>query len=170
MKKCILLVGLITIVLSACNQAKKPAEKEPDVDSSLLTVVDTTSTIVEDSTVTVMPDSIVIDSTKLIGKWMQPVTGKDNEWQGMELRKNKKVVAVNMYSLVYDKWALQHDTLFLWNHAESGKTADSTKAIDTMIIKDLTDTSLVLFPVKAADGYLEKYRKEEGGKKAKSRK
>lgn len=171
MKNCILLVGFITIFSFACHQSHTPAKEEAVVDTpAVAPVADTTPVIVEDSTVMVVADTIVIDTAKLIGKWLQPVTGMDNEWQGMELRKNGKAIAINMYSLVYEKWALQHDTLLLWNHAEGVKSSDSTRTVDTAIIRELTDTSLVLFPVKAAEGYLEKYRKETGGKKVKSRK
>ncbi|WP_343667245.1 lipocalin family protein [Chitinophaga sp.] len=171
MKNSILLVGMITFFSFACHQPRTSAKEEAVVDTpAYAPAVDTTPAIVEDSTVTVIADTIVIDSAKLIGKWLQPVTGKDNEWQGMELKKNRKAIAINMYSLVYEKWKLQHDTLLLWNHAEGVKSSDSTRTIDTAIIRDLTDTSLVLFPVKAAEGYLEKYRKEKGGKKVKSRK
>ncbi|RFM35460.1 lipocalin family protein [Chitinophaga silvisoli] len=171
MKNSILLVGFITIFSFACHQSRTPAKEGAVVDTpAIAPAADTTPVIVEDSTVTVVADTVVIDTAKLIGKWLQPVTGKDNEWQGMELRKNRKVLAINMYSLVYEKWELQHDTLLLWNHAEGVKSSDSTRTVDTAIIRELTDTSLVLFPVKAAEGYLEKYRKETGGKKVKSRK
>jgi hypothetical protein len=47
--------------------------------------------------------------------------------------------------------------LLLWNHSEGVK--DTSTIVDTTIIKELSDTSLVLFPVKAAEGYMEKYRK-----------
>lgn len=166
-----LLVGFITIFSFACHHTRTSEKEEAVVDTPVYApAMDTVPAIVEDSTVIVVADTIVIDTAKLIGKWLQPVTGKDNEWQGMELKKNRKAIAINMYSLVYEKWELQHDTLLLWNHAEGVKSSDSTRTIDTVIIRDLTDTSLVLFPVKAAEGYLEKYRKETGGKKVKSRK
>ncbi|OMP79858.1 lipocalin family protein [[Flexibacter] sp. ATCC 35208] len=171
MKNSLLLVSFITIFSFACHHSRKPEKEEAVVDTPVYApAMDTVPSVVEDSTVTVSADTIVIDTVKLIGKWLQPVTGKDNEWQGMELKKNRKAIAINMYSLVYEKWELQHDTLLLWNHAEGVKSSDSTRTIDTVIIRDLTDTSLVLFPVNAAEGYLEKYRKETGGEKVKSRK
>ena len=160
-------MGMVAILLSACHPSGKQENKEVSADSSLLPTPDTVPITVVDSTVIVAADTVTFDAGMLIGKWLQPVPGKDNEWQGMELRKGGKAIAVNMYSLVYEKWELQHDTLLLWNHAEGGKSKDSTRAIDTSIIRDLTDTSLVLYPVKAAEGYLEKYHKEVRGKKAK---
>ena len=88
---------------------------------------------------------------------MQPVAGLDKETQGFLLRKNGTAKSINMYTLVYEKWELTHDTLLLWNHSEGVK--DTSTIVDTTVIKELSDTSLVLFPVKAAEGYVEKYRK-----------
>jgi hypothetical protein len=42
---------------------------------------------------------------------------------------------------------------------EGAQQKDSAVVIDTTLIRALTDTSLVLFPIKAAEGYLEEYKK-----------
>ena len=160
-------MGTCSIMIAACRQATKQSAAETAEDSSLLPVTDTTPGIVVDSAIANGSDTITYDAALLSGRWLQPVPGRDNEWQGFELRKNGKATSINTYSMVYEKWTLQHDTLLLWNHSEVGITKDTTHNVDTIIIKALTDTSLVLFPVKAAEGYLENYRKEKEGKKQK---
>ena len=142
----------------ACNPAKQKAEKEalPD-DSSLVITADSSNAGITDSIAAVADDTLHIDAAKLIGRWIQPVAGLDKETQGFQLRKNGAARSINMYTLVYEKWELTHDTLLLWNHSEGVK--DTSTIVDTTIIKELSDTSLVLFPVKAAEGYVEKYRK-----------
>jgi hypothetical protein len=141
----------------ACNPAKQKAEKEalPD-DSSLVITADSSNAGITDS-IAAVADTLHIDAAKLIGRWMQPVAGLDKETQGFLLRKNGTAKSINMYTLVYEKWELTHDTLLLWNHSEGVK--DTSTIVDTTVIKELSDTSLVLFPVKAAEGYVEKYRK-----------
>jgi hypothetical protein len=123
-------------------------------DSSLIGITDSSNAGVPDSTTTVT-DTLHMDAAKLIGKWIQPVAGLDKEMQGFQLKRNGMARSINMYTLVYEKWSLTHDTLLLWSHSEG--TKDTSGIVDTTIIKALSDTSLVLFPVKAAEGYTEKY-------------
>lgn len=148
----------LLILAVACNGAKnKEVVKEelPD-DSSLVSIADSSNAGITDS-IAAVADTLHVDAVKLIGKWVQPVAGLDKETQGFQLRKNGTAKSINMYTLVYEKWRLTHDTLLLWNHSEGVK--DTSTIVDTTIIKELSDTSLVLFPVKAAEGYIEKYRK-----------
>lgn len=160
MKKCLMPWLLLMTIIFSC---KPNAQEEDDAvinDSSLIVVADSSDAGVTDSTAAVA-DTLEVHAGQLIGKWMQPVPGLDKEMQGFILAKNGKARSVNMYTLVYEKWQLSHDTLLLWNHSEGVK--DTTTVIDTTIIKELSDTSLVLFPVKAAEGYRERYSR--AGKK-----
>jgi hypothetical protein len=147
--------GLLVIAVS-CNPVNKDPEEEVRHDSSLVNIADSSNAGITDS-ITAVADTLHIDAAKLIGKWIQPVAGLEKEMQGFQLRKNGVARSINMYTLVYERWRLTHDTLLLWNHSEGVR--DTSAMVDTIIIKALSDTSLVLFPVKAAEGYTEKYRK-----------
>ncbi|MBS0025988.1 lipocalin family protein [Chitinophaga sp. 22321] len=151
----------LLILAVACNGAKhREVVKEEEVvldDSSLVSIADSSNAGITDS-IAAVADTLHVDAAKLIGRWIQPVAGLDKETQGFQLRKNGTAKSINMYTLVYEKWKLTHDTLLLWNHSEGVK--DTSTIVDTTIIKELSDTSLVLFPVKAAEGYVEKYRRQ----------
>jgi hypothetical protein len=153
--------------LFGCQEGSRSHQPETGVltDSSLIKAADSSSVAIMDSTTAkaiVIADSLIFSADKLIGKWIQPVPGVDKEMQGFYLKKDGTARSINMYTLVYEKWTLQHDTLLLWNHSEG--VADTTTIIDTALIKELTDSTLVLFPVNAAEGYREKYTRPPGKK------
>ncbi|MVT42547.1 hypothetical protein GO495_18280 [Chitinophaga oryziterrae] len=168
MKKCIVLTASL-IILYACEPSSGPASAITSRDSSLIDVPDSTSMQIADSVaVLATTDTVTYKADRLVGRWLQPVPGLDKEKQGFLLKKNGKAVSINTYSLVYDKWLLQHDTLLLWNHAEGVHSKDTAATVDTTIIQSLTDTTLVLFPIKAVPGYQEQYTKEKvDGRKGK---
>lgn len=157
------MIAGLALILVAC-QPKQQAANDSDSaqDNSLVTPVDTGTQFPD--TLKAQADTTMaeVDSTLLPGKWMQPVPGIDSILQGIELRKNGKAVSVNMHTLLYDKWELSHDTLILWSHAEGVENAGP--AIDTMLVRALNDTALVLFPIKAAPGYLERFTRQRKGK------
>lgn len=160
MKKRILLVVMYVLITAACQQPEDKSAASTPADSSLVDVQDTVpSETVTDSVTVVKADTICYDESMLIGKWLQPVPGVEKQMQGFQLKKNGNIASINTYSLVYNKWKLMHDTLLLWSHAEGAKQQDSSVTIDTILIRALTDSSLVLFPVKAAEGYTEEYKK-----------
>jgi hypothetical protein len=148
----------------ACRQQAPASKTALEVDSSLLEVTDSNSVAPAADSALLTADTISYSPDQLIGKWLQPVPGLDKQKQGFDLRKDSVARSLNMYTLVYEKWGLVKDTLLLWNHTEGVEKKDSAATIDTVIIKELTDSTLILFPVKAAEGYLEKYEKEAGGK------
>ena len=145
--------------LAACRQGAKTDSPAGEEDSSLMEVADSSGIAPGPDTSFIQPDTVSYRPEQLLGKWLQPVPGLDKERQGFDLRKDSVARSINMYTLVYEKWALVKDTLLLWNHTEVEKK-DSAATIDTAIIKTLTDSTLILFPIKAAEGYLEKYEKE----------
>ena len=163
MNRNLLLIAMFITAL-ACRHQSKPAttatDTLTDVDSSLVKQADSTGIAPLPDTTFIKADTISYEPAALIGKWLRPVPGRDKEMQGFDLRKDSAAHSINMYTLVYEKWALSKDTLLLWNHTEGVHQKDSAATVDTTIIKELTDTTLVIFPVKAAEGYLEKYEKK----------
>lgn len=155
MKKHNLLAGCL-LTLAAC-QAPVPREAEKDSVAVTDSTADTV-TMPADSIVVAADTAVAVDSLLLPGRWLQPVQGIDSVMQGFNLKKNGRAESVNMHSRLYDKWLLQRDTLLLWSHGEKAK--DTVKVIDTLLIRELSDTSLVVFPTSAAPGYLEKYTRK----------
>lgn len=164
MKKSLLLPVICTVIAAACQQPTPSAKTIAVEDSSLIDVPDTvTPETIIDSVTTVKADTISYSEDQLLGKWLQPVTGVDKTTQGFYLKKKGVITSINTYSITYDKWSVSHDTLLFWSHIEGTRQKDSAVVIDTTLIRALTDTTLVLFPIKAAEGYLEEYKK--AGKK-----
>lgn len=155
MKKYGLFAGWL-LLMAACQ-----APVAPEAEKDSVAVTDSTGgvdTLPADSVIVTADTAVVVDSALMPGKWLQPVQGIDSVTQGFTLKKNGKAESVNMHSRLYDKWKLLQDTLLLWSHGEGAK--DTLPVIDTMIIKVLNDTSLVVFPTSAAPGYLEKYSRK----------
>lgn len=152
----------LTLILAACQPKQQQVAQETDTvqeNSQALPEIPKTDSVEAQTDTT----KTKVDSTLLPGKWMQPVPGIDSILQGVDLRKNGKAISINMHTLLYDKWKLAHDTLILWSHADGVK--DPVSAIDTMVIKTLNDSALVLFPINAAPGYLEKFTRQRKGKR-----
>lgn len=151
-----------SLLLMAACQA--PAPKTGTVDS--VTVPDTITElqVIVPDTAVVPPivDSVKIDSVAIFGKWIQPVQGIDSILQGFHLKKNGTASSINMETLKYDKWKLLKDTLMLWSHSEG--VAKRSATIDTLLIKTLNDTVLVAWPITAATGYLETFKRPRKGK------
>lgn len=174
MKRNLLLTAMF-ITAIACRQQSKPVKTVTDTiadtDSSLIKQADSTGIVPVPDSALINADTATYKPEQLIGKWLRPVQGRGKETQGFDLRKDGSAHSINMYTLVYEKWALSKDTLLLWNHTEGVHQKDSAATIDTALIKGLTDTTLVIFPIKAAEGYLEEYeRKIEKGTGAKRKK
>lgn len=167
MKKSVAL-AVLTVVLYACQPSSRPDSAIEARDSSLLAVPDSMPMEIVDSvTMPQSTDTITYKEDQLLGRWLQPVAGRENELQGFHLKKNGKAFSINTYAVIYEKWQLKKDTLLLWNYVESEQNKDTAIIIDTTIIRSLTDNTLVLYPIKAALGYEEKYTKEQDGKKGK---
>jgi hypothetical protein len=166
MKKCLALSVICTVIAASCQQPSPSSKTFKAEDSSLIDVEDTvTPETIVDSVMLVKADTISYTEDQLIGKWLQPVPGVDKATQGFQLKKKGAITSINTYSMVYDKWSVSHDTLLLWSHAEGTQQKDSAAVIDTTLIKALTDSTLVLFPIKAAEGYLEEYKKVKSKKR-----
>ena len=168
MKKCIVL-ALSIFGLYACQPSSGPASTISARDSSLIVVPDSTPMQIVDSVAIVATtDTVTYSEDQLLGRWLQPVAGLEKELQGFQLRKKGKAFSINTYAVIYDRWQLRRDTLFLWSYLEGTHNEDTAAVIDTTIIRSLTDSTLVLYPIKAVMGYQEKYTKEKvDGRKGK---
>jgi hypothetical protein len=161
MKKSIAL-AVSLVILYACQPSSRPDSAIEARDSSLLAVPDSTPMQIVDSIpVIATTDTITYSASQLLGRWLQPVAGRENEVQGFHLKKNGKAFSINTYAVIYDRWQLRHDSLLLWSYVESEHNKDTAAVIDTTIIRSLTDSTLILFPINAAIGYQEKYTREK---------
>jgi hypothetical protein len=169
MKKCIALASAVSI-LYACQPSSEPASTISARDSSLVVVPDSMPMQIVDSVAIVATtDTVNYNEDQLLGRWLQPVAGLEKELQGFQLRKKGKAFSINTYAVIYDRWQLRRDTLLLWSYLEGPHNEDTAAVIDTTIIRSLTDTTLVLYPIKAVIGYQEKYTKEKvDGRKGKN--
>jgi hypothetical protein len=168
MKKCIVLASSL-FILHACQPSSGPASVIEARDSSLIAVPDSTPMQIVDSVlITATTDTVTYSEDQLLGRWLQPVAGLEKELQGFQLKKKGKAFSINTYAVIYDRWQLRHDTLLLWSYLEGTHSTDTAAVIDTTIIRSLTDTTLILYPIKAVTGYQEKYTREKAdGKKGK---
>lgn len=164
MKRSVSIAAALITGLVACQPAGQPKVVTLE-DSSLTSAKDSLVIPLPDSAAVPAEDTITYRPEQLAGKWLQPVSGLEKEVQGFELRKDGIAKSINMYTRVYEKWLLLRDTLLLWNHTEGVQEKDSAATIDTTVIRALTDSTLVLFPIKAAEGYLEHYTKSTKKKK-----
>ncbi|NLR82961.1 lipocalin family protein [Chitinophaga eiseniae] len=120
---------LVTITfaatLAACNNATKQDENPATTSPATAVATEQPAT-----------------GNKLVGKWVQPIPGQEPAQQGFQLDTGGIARSINMHTLLYDKWELRGDTLIMWNHTTGVKSAGP--GIDTTIIKQLTDSTLVL--------------------------
>lgn len=154
------LLSISFCFLLACKQKTTPITTHTDTIVPVKDTAHANTTLVTAVDTAVMPpqnDTIVVTEPQLIGKWTRPVEGLENKTEGFELKKQGKIRSINSTPLgmVYDNWALHTDTLILSSHRALVKEPE--EVIDTSIIRSISDTSLILFPIRAAEGYEERY-------------
>lgn len=82
------------------------------------------------------------DYSSVEGRWVEPVPGMENQFQGFDLQKDGKAESINMATLVYERWETDGNDLILY-----GKSLGNGQVIafhDRMKIAELTDNTLVL--------------------------
>lgn len=79
---------------------------------------------------------------ELIGEWIQPVPGMENQVQGLVLEKNGTARSVNMQTLQYEKWERKKDKLILTGLSIGNR--QTIRFSDTLTIQKLSETELVL--------------------------
>ncbi len=83
-----------------------------------------------------------VSESALVGEWIQPIPGMENQMQGIKLEEKGKASSINMHTLVYEQWEYKGEKLLL-----SGKSIGNGQTIsftDELSIKKLTKDSLVL--------------------------
>lgn len=159
------LLPAILLFAAACNNSEGEAHKDS-------VAVSGGDTMFIDRPLEPAPvaDSVIIDTTLLPGRWVQPAEGVDTLLLGFHLRKGGKGASIMLESLKYQSWSLHKDTLFL--HGLAGYTKADTVFLqtDTLLIRELSDTALRVHPVNAAEGHIETFRRQiEKGKKKSGR-
>lgn len=82
------------------------------------------------------------DEAEIVGSWVQPVAGMENQVQGIKFEKNGKLESINMATLAYSTWEKNGNTLVL-----SGESIGNGVTIpfsDTYRIEKLDGNVLVL--------------------------
>lgn len=150
---------LLALVLTAVAACQQPATETHSPIDSMVTGRDSVGPPVTENTVPTdtLPRLDSVPVSKLHGGWTQPVEGIDSLIQGFVLKKNGLASPVNANSPVYEKWQLVRDTLIIWTRSENDSV--KTPVADTLVVRAITDTSLVVFPINASKGYTEKYKK-----------
>lgn len=78
----------------------------------------------------------------LVGEWVEPVPGMENQVQGIKLENDGKASSINMATLQYESWEKKDNKLIL-----SGKSVGNHQTIsfsDTLMIEKLTKEELTL--------------------------
>lgn len=81
-------------------------------------------------------------SGDLVGSWVEPIPGQENQVQGIQLDADGTASSINMYTLVYESWSKNGESVILKGKSiGNGQTIDF---VDTMSVIKLTQDSLVL--------------------------
>lgn len=95
---------------------------------------------------------------KLVGRWLQPIAGQQKERRGFDLHEDSTAASVNNHRMKYLRWNVSEDTLFLYYRTE--ETEPVSRGIDTLIIKEIDDSELILSPPGGKVDDTESYHKE----------
>lgn len=82
--------------------------------------------------------AVTVDN--LVGGWVTPIPQQEPGTQGVQFNRNGSATAINMHTLLYDKWQLKEDTILLWSTSIGVREVSSY--IDTLIVRMLTDSIL----------------------------
>lgn len=83
-----------------------------------------------------------VNKQELIGSWVEPIPGMEDQKQGISIQEDGSASSINMHTLVYTGWQLDGNKLLLSGASVgNGQTINFT---DTAKIVKLTPDSLVL--------------------------
>lgn len=99
------------------------------------------------------------NSRELIGKWVQPIPGQESQLQGFKLKTDNSAESINTNTMKYEKWKLSKDTLFLYGHTKG--VAEQSSFTDTLLIKNISDSELVISYKGSSTGDEQTYHKEK---------
>ena len=78
----------------------------------------------------------------LVGSWVQPIPGMEDQIQGIKLEKGGRAESINMYTLLYKSWEHKGNQLILQGESVgNGQTINFTVVY---VIKQLSLNKLVL--------------------------
>lgn len=81
-------------------------------------------------------------NTDIEGRWIQPVPGQPDAWQGIALEPDGKASSINMATLAYDTWTIEGNRLILGGKSiGNGQTIDFS---DTLVVVRLSADTMVL--------------------------
>ncbi|MDE5895439.1 MAG: lipocalin family protein [Muribaculum intestinale] len=81
-------------------------------------------------------------NTDIEGRWVQPVPGQPDAWQGIALEPDGKASSINMATLAYDTWTIEGNRLILGGKSiGNGQTIDFS---DTLVVVRLSADTMVL--------------------------
>ncbi len=95
----------------------------------------------------------------LVGEWVEPIPGMENQIQGISLEKDGIASSINMSTLQYEKWERKGDMLIL-----SGKSIGNHMTLsfaDTLMIEKLTADELILRQNNLSRKYRKRFSADE---------
>ncbi len=90
---------------------------------------------------------------QLIGNWIKPIDGSQNEYDGFQLNNDHSAYSINMHTLLYKKWSTFNNSIVLTGKSIGNKT--TSEFDDTLKIVLANSTDLIL----AKDNVQFKYKK-----------
>ena len=128
MKKAILiLIGGISLIISSCQDSSHSSSH--DTSDSQTVVIRTTDTAKE------------IEKL-MYGTWVQPNPINEKEVQGFKLNKDSSAESINMATLIYRKWWINDQHLYLVRESKGNKQT-ITDTIKFQVLH-FTDQELIL--------------------------
>lgn len=79
---------------------------------------------------------------RLVGTWIQPIPGMEDQIQGFKLNADGSAESINMHTLVYNAWSNKNNTLTL--KGESIGNGQTIKISEQFEIQNLTKDTLTL--------------------------
>ncbi len=82
------------------------------------------------------------DNPSIIGEWIQPVPGMENQFQGINIKEGGDASSINMSTLVYKSWRHNGDTLTLRGESiGNGQTIEFSEKYE---VEKLSRRTLIL--------------------------
>ena len=82
------------------------------------------------------------DNPSIIGEWIQPVPGMENQFQGISIKEGGDASSINMETLIYKSWRHNGDTLTLNGESiGNGQTIDFSEKYE---VEKLSRRTLIL--------------------------
>lgn len=100
---------------------------------------------------TSIPADPLTPALSILGDWVQPIPGMEDKQQGISLKENGVAASINMATLQYKSWEAK-DSLLLLSGTSIGNHT-SSDFTDSLVIRELTDSTLILQRGELTDSY-----------------